>query len=167
MHTGLLPSLEKAEDCFVYDEALAAMSCTHQGDYKRARLIFRFFDGIRKKHIEEKGDIWGFTDSYKRNGEETETRAAGPNAWVLMALNYYFHKTGDYEFLPLARDIAEWLITLQSIEGGIIGGYYGIGKPMAWISSEHNFDFTPVVTDWPYNYGRDGIDTEETKGENI
>ena len=138
--TGLLPSMEKGEDCFVYDEALAAMAFTLRGDYDRARLLLKFFDDVRKAHIEEKGDIWGFTDVYKRDGEETETRAAGPGAWVLMAANYYYHETGDDEFLPLAKDIADWLISLQSIEGGIIGGYYGNGNPMVWISSEHNFD---------------------------
>ena len=31
--------------------------------------------------------------------------------------------------------------------------------------SEHNFDELPIVTDWPYNYGRDGIEMEE-KGAN-
>lgn len=139
-HTGLLPSQEKWENCFVYDQALAAMAFTYKGDYKRAAAIFRFFDNVRKRHIKDKGEIWGFTDAYKRDGRETETRAAGPNAWVLMAINYYIHKRNDKEFLPLARDIADWLISLQSIEGGIIGGYYGNGKPMVWISSEHNFD---------------------------
>ena len=145
---GLLPSLEKREDCFVYDEALAAMAFTHKGDYKRARLLFDFFDNVRKKHIKEKGEIWGFTDVYKRNGKETETRAAGPNAWVLMALNYYYAKSGDATYLPLAKDIAEWLISLQSIEGGIIGGYYGNGKPMTWISTEHNFDCYSAFRDF-------------------
>lgn len=139
-HTGLIPSLEKWEDCFVYDEALAAMAFTHKGDYERARALFDFFDSVRKRHIEKNGGFLGFTDVYKRNGKETETRAAGPNAWVLMALNYYYAKTGDETYLPLAKDIAEWLVSLQSIEGGIIGGYYGNGKPMTWISVEHNFD---------------------------
>jgi hypothetical protein len=146
-HTGLLPSLEKKEDCFVYDQALAAMAFTHKGDYKKARKILNFFDNVRKRHIKELGEIWGFTDVYKRDGKETETRAAGPAAWVLMALNYYFHKTGDTEFLPFATDIADWLISLQSIEGGVIGGYYGNGRPMIWISSEHNFDCYAALRD--------------------
>ena len=148
IHSGLLPSHEKKEDCFVYDEALAAMAFTHKGDYGKAAAIFSFFDGVRKKHIKEKGEIWGFTDSYKRDGRETETRAAGPNAWVLMALNYYYAKTEDERFLPMAGDIADWLISLQSIEGGIIGGYYGNGKPMTWISSEHNFDCYAALRDF-------------------
>ena len=132
--------MERGEDCFVYDEALAAMAFTYKGEYERARMLFNFFDKVRTTHIKEKGDIWGFTDVYKRDGRETETRAAGPNAWVLMALNYYYASSGDETYLPLAKDIAEWLISLQSIEGGIIGGYYGNGKPMTWISVEHNFD---------------------------
>lgn len=140
LHTGLLPSQEKWDNCFVYDQALAAMAFTYNGEYKRAAAIFKFFDNVRRRHIRDMGEIQGFTDMYKRDGRETETRAAGPNAWVLMAINYYMHKTGNKEFLPLARDIADWLISLQSIEGGIIGGYYGDGRPMVWISSEHNFD---------------------------
>ncbi len=139
-HPGLIPSMEKKEDCFVYDEALAAMAFTHKGDYKRAKAVFNFFDSVRKTHVKKKGAFLGFTDVYKRNGRETETRAAGPNAWVLMALNYYYAKTGDSSYLPMAKDIAEWLISLQSANGGIIGGYYGNGKPMTWISTEHNFD---------------------------
>jgi len=146
-HTGLLPSQEKWKDCFVYDQALAAIAFTYKGDYEKAALIFKFFDNVRKRHIKEKGEIWGFTDVYKHDGRETETRAAGPNAWVLMALNYYTNKTKDKEFLPLAKDIADWLISLQSIEGGIIGGYYGNGKPMVWISSEHNFDCYVALRD--------------------
>jgi hypothetical protein len=146
-HTGLLPSQEKWEDCFVYDQALAAMAFTYHGDHEKARAIFRFFDKVRKRHTQEMGEIWGFTDAYKRDGRETETRAAGPNAWVLMALNYYIYKTEDKEFLPLAKDIADWLISLQSIEGGIIGGYYGSGAPMVWISSEHNFDCYAALRD--------------------
>lgn len=140
LHTGLVPSMEKKDDCFVYDQAVAAIAFTHKGDYKRAKMMFDFFDSVRKTHIKEKGAFLGFTDVYKRNGRETETRAAGPNAWVLLALNYYYAKTGDAAYLPLAKDIAEWLISLQSAEGGIIGGYYGNGKPMTWISTEHNFD---------------------------
>ena len=147
-HTGLLPSLEKLEDCFVYDEALAAMAFTHRGDCEKARAIFKFFDNVRKGHIKETGKIQGFTDVYKRDGRETETRAAGPNAWVLMALNYYYNKTKDEEFLPLAKDIADWLISLESLEGGMIGGYYGSGEPMTWISSEHNFDCYAALRDF-------------------
>ncbi|MBN1871410.1 MAG: hypothetical protein JW800_02445 [Candidatus Omnitrophica bacterium] len=139
-HTGLLPSHEGGEDCFVYDQALAAFAFTHHGDYQKAKAIFNFFDGVRERHIKKYGNLIGFTDTYKRDGRETETRAAGPNAWVLMALNYYMYKTNDKSFLPLARDLADWLISLQCIDGGCIGGYYGNGKPMTWVSTEHNFD---------------------------
>ncbi len=145
--TGLIPSHEGGEDCFVYDQALAALAFVHRGDYERARKLFSFFDGVRLRHIEEKGDIWGFTDVYKKGGRETETRAAGPAAWVLLALNYYHAKTGNEDFIPLARDIADWIISLQSIEGGIIGGFYGNGEPMTWLSSEHNFDCYAALRD--------------------
>jgi len=137
---GVFPSHEGGEDCFVYDQALAALVFTHKGDFEKAQAIFSFLDKVRKRHVSVYGSFQGFTDTYKADGTETETRAAGPNAWVLMAVNYYTCKKDDKSFIPLAKDLAEWLISLQSADGGIIGGYYGNGEPMVWISTEHNFD---------------------------
>ncbi|MDP3785938.1 MAG: hypothetical protein Q8R05_00040 [Candidatus Omnitrophota bacterium] len=137
---GLVPSQEGARDCFTYDEALSVFVFTLHKDYKRAEEILKFYESVYKKHKKRFGKFMGFTDVYKISGKETETRAAGPNAWILMAINYYTYKTNDTQFLVFAEDIGDWLIELEGVEGGITGGYFGNGLPMAWISSEHNFD---------------------------
>jgi hypothetical protein len=137
---GLVPSYEGGEDCFTYDEALSVFVFTLFGEQKRAEKILKFYDGVYRKQKARFGKFMGFTDVYKRNGRETETRAAGPNAWILMAINFYTYQTDDSQFLDLAKTIADWLIDIEGIEGGITGGFFGNGEPMAWISSEHNFD---------------------------
>lgn len=137
---GLVPSQEGARDCFTYDEALSVFVFTLHKDYKRAEEILKFYESVYKKHKKRFGRFAGFTDVYKIGGKETETRAAGPNAWILMAINYYTYKTDDTQFLDFAEDIGDWLLELEGLEGGITGGYFGNGLPMAWISTEHNFD---------------------------
>jgi hypothetical protein len=144
---GLVPSQEGARDCFTYDEALSAFVFTLHKDHKRAEEILKFYEGVYKKHKKRYGRFMGFTDVYKISGRETETRAAGPNAWILMAINYYTYKTGDRQFLDFAEDIGDWLLELEGLEGGITGGYFGNGMPMAWISTEHNFDCYTALRD--------------------
>ncbi len=138
--SGLVPSYEGGKDCFTYDEALSIFVFTLYGDYERAKKILKFYDGVYEKQKARSGKFMGFTDVYKRNGKETETWAAGPNAWLLMAINYYTYQTDDRQFLDLSRAIADWLISIEAVEGGVTGGFFGNGEPMAWISCEHNFD---------------------------
>jgi len=137
---GLLPSSEYGNDCFTYDQALAAICFSRNKDFKKAEKIFDFFDNVRKEQIKKYGKFIGFSDAYKANGCWGETWAAGPNAWMLMALNTYMYYTNDVKYLSLSEDIAQWLIGLESIEGGIVGGYYGNHEPMTWIATEHNLD---------------------------
>jgi len=148
--TGLVPSYEGWEACFIYDQALSAFVFTLHEDYPRAKRIFDFFEDTSRRNYDQLKYFRAFTDAYERTGKEHETWAAGPNAWILMALNYYTFETGDRSYFDLSRKIADWIVSLQSIEGGIIGGYYGNGKPMTWISSEHNFDCFAALRD----YGR-------------
>lgn len=137
---GLLPSYEGGTDCFTYDQALAAIAFITRGDLKRARQVLDFFDDTYRKEIKKYGRFIGFSDAYRKDGRWGETWAAGPNAWMLIAINHYTFVSKDTRYSDLAETIAEWLISLQSIEGGVIGGYYGNGEPMTWISVEHNFD---------------------------
>ena len=139
-NNGLLPSFENGNDSFTYDQALAAICFIHKAEYERAVLIFDFFDDVRKQQLEEYGEFIGFSDAYKVNGHWGETWAAGPNAWMLMALNTYMNYSNDTKYLPLSNDLAQWLMSLESIEGGIAGGYYGNLEPMTWIATEHNLD---------------------------
>lgn len=137
---GLLPSYENGSDCFTYDQALASMAFVLEGDFKKAKQILDFYDETYKKQVKRYGKFIGFSDAYKKDGAWGETWAAGPNAWMLMAINQYTYFSKDNRYMELAGKIADWLISLEAIDGGIIGGYYGNGEPMAWVSTEHNFD---------------------------
>jgi hypothetical protein len=137
---GLLPSFEYGQDCFTYDQALAAICFVNKKDYQKADMIFDFFDKVRQEQIKKYGKFIGFSDAYKTDGSWGETWAAGPNAWMLMALNTYMYSADNLKYLPLSKDIAGWLMSLESIEGGIAGGYYGNHQPMTWIATEHNLD---------------------------
>ncbi len=137
---GLLPSYEGGTDCFTYDQALAVIAFTSRGDLKKARQVLDFFDGTYRKEIKKYGKFIGFSDAYRKDGRWGETWAAGPNAWMLIAINHYTYVSKDTRYSDLAETLVEWLMSLQSIEGGVIGGYYGNGEPMTWISVEHNLD---------------------------
>lgn len=153
--TGLVPSYEGWDSCFVYDQALSAFVFTYFDDFSRAKRIFDFFHKQSLKQRKTIGYFRAFTDAYERTGKEHETWAAGPNGWLLMALNYYTYKTGDRTYFDLSKKLADWLLHLQSIDGGIIGGYYGNGLPMTWISSEHNFDCFAALRDFGRLWNQD------------
>ncbi|MDD5066428.1 MAG: carbohydrate binding domain-containing protein [bacterium] len=137
---GLVPSGEGKEYCFTYDEALSAMVFTLFGDLRRAETVFDFFKNIIQEQ-ERCGKFSGFADMYEMNGNVGgASRAAGPNAWLLLAVNHYTQVTGNKQYLQMAETLAEWLASLEGIEGGITGGYDEKGKAFGWISTEHNLD---------------------------
>lgn len=138
--SGLLPSYEGWADCFTYDQALACIAFVKHGDFKKARLILDFYNKTYEGEIKKYGKFIGYSDAYKKNGAWGETWAAGPNAWLLIAIEQYTYYKKDLKYLELAKKIADWLISLEAADGGIIGGYYGNHEPMTWIAAEHNFD---------------------------
>lgn len=136
---GLVPSSEGRSSCFTYDQALSAMIYTLFKDYSKARKIFDFFQAQASN--QEKSGFIGFADMYEKYGNiGGPSRAAGPNAWMILAINYYTYKTKDKKYLPLAITIADWLLSLEGIDGGITGGYNENNKAFGWISTEHNLD---------------------------
>lgn len=137
---GLLPSGEGKNYCFTYDQALSAFVFLIEGDIKRAEMIFDFFEK-EKVRLEECGAFPGFVDMYLKDGSiGGASRAAGPNAWMLLALNSHMQKTKNRKYLGLAQSIGEWLLSLEGMDGGISGGYDERGNPFGWISTEHNLD---------------------------
>ncbi len=154
-HNGLVPSHEGGNSAFTYDQALAVMVFTLCGDYDRAKLLLGFFQKTYDEQLLKYGKFIGFCDAYSKEGVWGETWAAGPNAWILLAVTHYTYVTDDTRYLPLAEAIAEWLLSLQSFEGGIIGGYYGDGSPMAWMATEHNFDCYAALRDLGILTGND------------
>jgi hypothetical protein len=61
----------------------------------------------------------------------------GPNVFIGLAAIEYYNQTGSKKYLPLAVDIADWIIGLQKLNpNGAIKG----GTDFEWISTEHNVD---------------------------
>jgi len=134
---GLISSGEGKSYCFTYDQALAVFCYTMFEDNKRAKKVLEFFnrEAFSQKEFE------GFPDMVDRFGQVGgPSRAAGPNAWILLAINYYTYKTKDEQYLPLAEKIADWLVSLEGVDGGITGGYNENNRAFGWISTEHNLD---------------------------
>ncbi|MDP6686122.1 MAG: hypothetical protein QGI05_04125, partial [Candidatus Omnitrophota bacterium] len=135
--TGLVTSYEgdkKLEDwAFTYDQSLVAQVFTLMGDQEKARAIFDFYKHKAKK---AKGSFVNAYDSYTGLVLEYSVHA-GPNIWLGIAALQYTQKFKDKDYLPLAEDIAGWLIKLQNDdkEFGIKGG-----PDFTWFSTEHNLD---------------------------
>lgn len=136
--TGLILSYEGDNNlkdwAFIYDESLVAQVFVLFDDYERAKKIFNFFNSLS---TQEK--FSGFYNAYyASSGDVAEyTIHAGPNIWLGIAMMQYTHKTNDLSYLPLAKKIAGWLISLQEQdrEGGLRGG-----PRVTWFSTEHNLD---------------------------
>ena len=135
--TGLLSSFEGDRSlrnwAFTYDQSLAAQVFTIFGDYQRARAIFDFYKYKAKKVN------GGFANAFEVNrGRVTEYAVhCGPNIWLGIATLQYTNKTGDRQYLKLARSIGDWVISIQKQdkEFGVRGG-----PRLQWFSTEHNLD---------------------------
>jgi cell division protein FtsB len=135
--TGLVISFEGdnelAHQAFTYDQALAAQTFTRLGDFTRAQKILQFF-AKKAKRI----DGQFLNAYYSQDGNPAEyTVRVGPNIWLGIAIMQYTHKSKDYMFLDLAKQIASTVIYFQQQDedGGIRGG-----PDVEWYSTEHNLD---------------------------
>jgi uncharacterized coiled-coil protein SlyX len=135
--TGLVVSFEGdnelANQAFTYDQALAAQTFTRSGNFMRAKKILQFFQDKAKRI-----DGQFLNAYYCQDGTPAEyTVRAGPNIWLGIAIMQYTHKSKDYAFLGLAKDIATTIIYFQQQDedGGIKGG-----PDVDWYSTEHNLD---------------------------
>ena len=134
--TGLIASFEGdgelGDQAFTYDQALAAIVFSHFKDYALARKILDFYLGQAKKE-----QVF-YNGYYVSTGEVSEfVIHSGPNLWLGIAVLQYTKLSGDNKYLPLARDIAGWMLKLQKEdkEGGLRGG-----PQTNWYSTEHNLD---------------------------
>ncbi|MCH7590683.1 hypothetical protein IIB34_06570 [PVC group bacterium] len=136
----LIANYEGSVDCYTYDQALGGMLYVLTGQLPKARRILNFYNDALDEQIEKFGRFNGFSDFYRTNGWSDQKKAAGPNAWLLMAITYYTRATQDQKYMNLAQEIADWLCGLQKDNGGITGGYETSKKKMLWTSTEHNLD---------------------------
>ena len=90
-----------------------------------------FFDEARQEYFEiDQGQV-----------------SAGNNAWAMLALLALHLRTGNAEYLDVARGIGRFLLPLQSQQGlypGFLGGYKdpegALPTRQPWSSTEHNMD---------------------------
>ena len=139
---GLVESYETAEVSYTYDNALAAMVYLLNNDSGRAKKVFDFFVKWAEKEVSKNGKFNGLTDMYKISGKVgNESRAIGPNAWILLALNHYALITKDRSYMEFSELIADWMLSFQdSSRGGLWGGIGEYNDKFLWMSTEHNLD---------------------------
>ncbi|MBN2137686.1 MAG: hypothetical protein JW720_07760 [Sedimentisphaerales bacterium] len=146
--SGLLGNQENESFCGVYTNALAAICYTRQGDLTRARSIFDFFQANLGIAAEPPGGFPQFWDAETALPHLDSDRWVGDNAWLLIALNHYLYKTRDHTYDAMRQTIAQWLISLQDTDGGILAGYNSSGL-MNFKSTEGNLDSYAALIDFP------------------
>jgi len=140
---GLVKSYveEKDDFSYTYDNSLAVMAFMSAGDMVSAKKIL---DAFTKISQQESG---GFLDKYNSQDGSISYGAshnAGPNAYLLQAMNLYYAKTGDESYYEISRKIADFLIGLQDDDGGIFGR-----NGVSWKSTENNLGIFVGI----YNFG--------------
>lgn len=135
LKTGLVASFEgdvKLEDwAFTYDQALACQVFLLFGENERAARTLSFFES---KAEASEGVYFNVYDA--ADGRPIERQIiVGPNLWIGIAVLQYTKQTQDNRYLPMAEQIADWMIRQQDHEGGIKGG-----PEFSWYSTEHHLD---------------------------
>ena len=149
--THLLRSYDNPAEfnSWTYDQAVGVIALLETGHRSEARLVLDEMLNILERSETNRG-ITAFADGYEWDtGNEilgAETRAAGPNAWMGLALLHGYRTLRDSRYIEAARDIAIWLIDNLRVEegelaAGFLGGVVpGVEGPLQWISTEHQAD---------------------------
>jgi TolA-binding protein len=135
--TGLIDSFKGDEalggTAFSYDQALAAQLFCIKKDYARAAKILSFY----QNHAQRQDNVF-YNAYFTAPGDPAEyVLHVGPNVFIGLAAIEFYKRTESKKYLPLAVDIADWIIALQAdnSKGAIKGG-----PDFDWISTEHNVD---------------------------
>ena len=145
---GILGNQENEDFSGVYTNALASICYIHEGDIARAQSVFSFFQSRLDVAVDPPGGFCQFWDAATGEPDLDSDRWIGDNAWLLIALNHYLYATRDHTFDDTRTVIAEWLISLQDADGGILAGYNTPGL-MDWKSTEGNLDCYAALIDYP------------------
>ncbi|MEK6567533.1 MAG: hypothetical protein AABZ27_02185, partial [Candidatus Omnitrophota bacterium] len=134
--TGLIISFEGdgglSDQAFTYDQALSVIAFSYFKDYEPAKKILDFY----LSRPEQKSGF--YNGYYVSTGEACEfTVHSGPNLWLGIAVLQYARLTQDSSYLPLAKNIARWIMKMQNEDSG--KGLRG-GPNTLWYSTEHNLD---------------------------
>ena len=123
---GLMESSEGTDFVSLYDNALSALAFMATDRFEDAEKILDYFnERIESELLNGTGGFYQF-----RNGQggEKRTKWLGDNAWLLIALNNYKHKTGSGKYELLSQELEKWIRSLQGSDGGLGGGYYEDGS---------------------------------------
>jgi len=110
-HT-FIQSFTDREQSYVYDQALAIIAFTRDGDYQQARALIKT---LEKFQLED--GTWYFSyyfDGRSPHPEEGDMRPHGAVAWAAMALLTYEKESGDRSFRKV------WYKTLEHLERNIV-----------------------------------------------
>lgn len=137
---GLLLSSEGGKNVSLYDNALAALTFTAKGDFRRAEKIFNFFNNrLEREMLSGPGGFSQMRTIHGRPVENKPRRWLGDNAWLLISINNYHHLAKNTKYRKLASALSNWIISLQDVDGGIWGGYDARGHRISKIT-EGNLD---------------------------
>lgn len=115
---------------WIYDDALAVISFSMNGDRERAYRILSSLSELQNGD----GSLAFSYDIF--TGPLDDRKRSGSIAWVGDAAVKYEETFGDSSFRPLATSIATYLISQQDKSTGSIKG----GPDVSWYSTEHNID---------------------------
>ncbi|MEZ2416138.1 hypothetical protein ACA086_14340 [Muriicola sp. E247] len=117
---GLVESAEFTDFVSLYDNALAALAFTADGNLSGAEQILDYFDNrLQSEFNANNGGFFQYRDT---SGEQSSRIWMGDNAWLLLAVNHYHEKTQSNKYENLARELETWLRSLQEEDGGLKGG---------------------------------------------
>jgi len=137
---GLLLSSEGGKNVSLYDNALAALIFTSNGDFAKAEKIFDFFNSRLRAEMHKRPG--GFAQMRTIQGSPVDNqprRWLGDNAWLLIAINNYHQRANNDKYHKLARALSRWIISLQDTDGGLWGGFHANGNRISKIA-EGNID---------------------------
>lgn len=156
---GLVDSYQEdnVDISYVYDNALAAMASMTLKNYGLAREIL---DTLLKevKMAPEKVPYWRYLYE-NTSGYGEGVVYCGNTAWLLQALNVYQKRAGSTMYYGYQKKLADYLLTLQTSDGGLTGNRY-----VSWKSTESNLAAYVAIR----NFGRlNNLNTYIAKADKI
>jgi len=135
--TGLVVSYEGDKNikdwAFTYDQALVVQVFLISGEIDRASEVLDFY----KNKATHSDNLFYNAYDVKTSLPCEYTIHSGPSIWLAISACQYTYKTGQQQYLSLAKNIAAQMMRLQksSSDGSIKGG-----PDTNWVSTEHNLD---------------------------
>lgn len=142
---GLIISYKGGQIGYTYDEAVAVVAFSIEGDYTHAKTILTTLQGLQSS-----SGAWDDAYYVKTLRGQDTNQEVGPNMWVSIAVAAYGHYSGDHSFDAMAKKNIAWCLQFQQSDGGLNGGIASNGSILTWASTEHNEDSYAVLSYFGY-----------------